>query len=129
MKRVIIESPYAGLITRNVEYARKAVRDCIARGEAPIASHLLFTQPGILDDDVPEQRKLGIEAGLTWAAVADYTAFYVDYGWSRGMSSALEVAYQEGRVYKIRSFYLDPVTTLIQVMTKAPLDSMMVACS
>ena len=41
-------------------YARACVADCLRRGEAPIASHLLYTQPGVLDDDVPEERAQGI---------------------------------------------------------------------
>ena len=48
---VIIESPFAGDVDKNIEYARKCVRDSLNRGEAPSASHLLYTQPGILDDD------------------------------------------------------------------------------
>lgn len=32
----------------------------LKRGEAPIASHLLYTQPGILNDDIPDQRLLSI---------------------------------------------------------------------
>jgi hypothetical protein len=88
VRLVIVESPYAGDIERNVRYARAAVRDCVLKGEAPIASHLLFTQPGILDDDVPEERALGIAAGLAWKHVADSHVFYVDLGWSRGMQAA-----------------------------------------
>ena len=59
MIRVILESPYAGDIERNVAYARMAVRDSLAKGEAPIASHLLYTQEGILKDEVPEERQWG----------------------------------------------------------------------
>ena len=40
MKLVILESPYAGDVEANVEYARACVRDSLSRGEAPIASHL-----------------------------------------------------------------------------------------
>lgn len=64
MRLVVLESPYAGDVERNVRYARAAVRDCLDRGEAPIASHLLYTQPGVLDDLVPAERAMGIEAGL-----------------------------------------------------------------
>ncbi len=88
MKRVVLESPYAGDIDRNVAYARRCVRDCLKRGEAPIASHLLFTQPGILKDDAPDERALGIAAGLVWCEVADMSVFYTDYGWSNGMNAA-----------------------------------------
>ena len=102
MLRVIVESPYAGDMERNIRYARAAVRDCVLRGEAPIASHLLFTQPGILRDEVPEERTLGIEAGLAWAPVADASVFYVDLGWSRGMEGAHARAKIEGRPVVIR---------------------------
>lgn len=101
---VIIESPYAGDVERNVEYARQAVRDSLARGEYPIASHLLYTQPGILDDSIPAQRALGIVAGLAWRTVADKAVFYEDLGWSDGMISARQIYDREGRPYEIRRF-------------------------
>jgi len=87
---VALESPYAGDIDKNVEYARQCVADSLVRGEAPIASHLLYTQPGILDDTVPAERKLGIEAGLLWARHADYAVFYTDLGMSPGMKAAVK---------------------------------------
>lgn len=66
MRLVVLESPYSGRdlaeVDRNIRYARACMADCIRRGEAPYASHLLFTQPGILRDEVPEERKLGIAA-------------------------------------------------------------------
>jgi hypothetical protein len=95
-RRVILESPYAGEIVRNIDYARRCVRDSVMRGEAPIASHLLFTQPGILRDEVPDERKLGIAAGHAWMAVADAMVVYVDLGISSGMSDAIAAAYRMG---------------------------------
>jgi hypothetical protein len=92
MIRVILESPYAGDIERNVKYARMAVRDSLSRGEAPIASHLLYTQEGILKDEIPEERQWGIDAGLAWKEVAVKHVFYVDYGYSRGMEYAKQYA-------------------------------------
>ena len=90
MKLVVLESPYAGEIGRNVDYARRCVKDSLERGEAPIASHLLYTQKGILDDSKPNERALGIDAGLAWLKVADLHVFYVDYGISPGMQYAIE---------------------------------------
>jgi hypothetical protein len=87
MKKVIIESPYAGNVQRNVEYAKLCLKDSLNRGEAPIASHLLYTQ--VLDDLNTEERKQGIDAGLEWLKVADLHVFYLDYGWSLGMLYAL----------------------------------------
>ena len=66
MRRVILESPYAGDVDRNVAYARACLRDSLLRGEAPIASHLLFTQPGVLDDQIPNERQMGISRGMQY---------------------------------------------------------------
>lgn len=42
MKLVVVESPYAGDVERNLRYLRAAMADCLARGEAPFASHGLY---------------------------------------------------------------------------------------
>jgi len=102
MRRVIVESPYAGEIEENVKYARACVRDCLLRGEAPIASHLLHTQDGILRDGVPEERALGIAAGLAWAKVADAMVVYTDRGRSKGMLAAVAYAEQAGVLVEFR---------------------------
>ncbi len=68
------------------------MRDSLSRGEAPIASHLLYTQEGILKDEIPEERQWGIDAGLAWKEVAEKHVFYVDYGYSRGMEYAKQYA-------------------------------------
>jgi hypothetical protein len=84
MKLVVLESPYNGKdkleIERNKTYARRAMADALSRGEAPLASHLLYTQPGILKDSDPAERALGIAAGLAWGAVAEATIVYADLG-------------------------------------------------
>ena len=104
---VIIESPYAGDVERNVAYARACMRDSLRRGEYPIASHLLYTQPGILDDDVLEEPELGIKAGLAWRAVAQKAIFYVGMGWSRGMLAARDTYDYENFPYELRRFTVD----------------------
>ena len=103
MRRVIIESPYAGEIEANVTYARRAVADSLALSEAPIASHLLYNQPGVLDDSSPGQRFLGITAGLAWRQVAELQVFYTDRGWSNGMIAALWQAIRESRPIELRA--------------------------
>lgn len=103
MRRVILESPFAGEVDRNVDFARRCIRDCLKRGEAPIASHLLYTQPGVLDDTVPEERALGIAAGLAWVRAADATVVYVDLGISGGMKLGIEAAVAGGRPVEYRT--------------------------
>ena len=99
MKLVILESPYAGEIERNINYARLCVKDSLMRGESPIASHLLYTQ--MLDDNIPLERELGINAGLAWKKVAELQVFYIDYGWSKGMLYAKE----SGLPFEIRTIF------------------------
>lgn len=96
MRRVILESPYAGDVEANIAYARACLRDCLSRGEAPLASHLLYTQPGVLDDLVEEERRWGIEAGLVWRSGAEAGVFYVDRGWSKGMLFAKDCYEADG---------------------------------
>lgn len=98
MRRVTVESPFRTdtiklpngnevLIDRqgNIKYARACMHDSLKRGEAPFASHLLYTQEGILDDDIPEERDLGIRAGLEYKRGTDATIVYTDRGISQGM--------------------------------------------
>ncbi len=106
MKLVIVESPYAGDIEANVKYAKACIRDCLLRGEAPIASHLLFTQDGILDDSIPGEREQGINAGLAWMRVADIVALYIDRGVSGGMEAAREFAEDNGYLVEHRELIL-----------------------
>jgi hypothetical protein len=108
IKRVIVESPYAGAVDRNTTYARRALRDSLLRGEAPIASHLLYTQPGVLDDTVPEERRLGMDAGLAWGPPAESTVVYTDYGTSNGMSYGIQNANVAGRPVEYREIGPNP---------------------
>lgn len=100
---VIIESPYAGDVARNLAYLRACLHDSLRRGEAPMASHGLYTQPGVLKDDVPQQRALGIAAGLAWGAVASATVVYTDLGITTGMRQGIEAAHAAGRTVVHRS--------------------------
>lgn len=108
MKLVILESPYAGDIEANIEYARRAVRDSLLRGEAPIASHLLYTQPGILRDEVPEERAHGINAGLAWRKVAQASVVYTDLGISSGMEYGIAAATAAGVPVEYRTIGVTP---------------------
>lgn len=103
MRLVIVESPFAGNIVRNLAYARAAMRDCLFRGEAPFASHALYTQPGVLNDSAPSERRLGIDAGLAWGVKAEATVVYTDLGISGGMKEGIAAAERIGRVIEYRS--------------------------
>lgn len=97
---VILESPWTGDVERNAAYARRAMADSLARGEAPMVSHLLYTQ--VLDDDDPDDRATGILAGLAWGPAAAATVVYRDRGISTGMLAGIIRARQEGRPVEYR---------------------------
>lgn len=107
MKRVIVESPYAGEIQRNEIYAEFCCHDCLVNhGESPYASHILYTRRHVLRDEIPEERKLGIEAGFEWRDVAEQSNFYMDFGTSSGMELGIQDCVDKGKPYEIR--YLPP---------------------
>jgi hypothetical protein len=122
-KRVLIESPFKGKdwseTRRNLFYARLCVRDSVLRGEAPFASHLFYTQTGILDDKIEEERMRSINAGLSWGEIAELSAFYTDFGFSNGMEYGMEHAKEIGRSTEIRSLgNLEQVSILLEEMAK-----------
>lgn len=95
-KLVLVESPFAPPnAEEKAHYLLAALRDSVARGEAPFASHLFYTQ--FLDDTIPNERALGIELGLLWGSKAELSAVYVDLGISKGMQLGIERAEREGR--------------------------------
>lgn len=111
--RIILESPFAPTpstasspgtsVAENISYARACLRDALHRGAAPMASHLLYTQPGVLDDTVPHERALGIAAGFAWRTPEVPTWVYVDLGISAGMLAGIEHAHRIGSPVVLRS--------------------------
>ena len=102
---VLLESPYAGDIEANLSYARACMHDCLLRGEFPFASHLLYTQEGILDDTIPSERTLGINAGFAWGSLASKTVCYTDFGITKGMYLGLLDANDSKRPIEFRKLY------------------------
>lgn len=93
MIRAMLESPLKGDYERNRAYARACMRDAMTvHDEAPFAMHLLYAQEGITDDTIPEERRLGIAAGLAWSAKAERILVYTDLGITEGMAIAIEKA-------------------------------------
>lgn len=94
-KRVIIETPYAGDVNANMQYLADCMRDSILNhDEAPFSSHRLYTKA--LDDNKPDERKLGIDLAHAWLDVADGVIVYLDRGISSGMTYGINKAKQLG---------------------------------
>jgi hypothetical protein len=58
--------------------------------------NLFLAQPGVLDDAIPDERRLGTDAGHAWLEVADACVAYTDLGISDGMWRGIEAARQAG---------------------------------
>ena len=108
-KFVDIETPYSADtpegLRRNLLYARACVRDSLMRGEVPFASHLFYTQPGILDDNVAEERNMGMDIGkkLIESLPGVATVLYIDLGVSAGMKFGVVRAKESNREIKYRT--------------------------
>ena len=91
-KLVYICSPYRGNVEENTENARRySLRAIIEHPDViPIAPHLLFTQ--YLDDDDPEQRRIGLDAGLDLLSICDELWVYGLDNPSEGMAAEIAMA-------------------------------------
>lgn len=127
--RVYLETPYSGdrkeseqvqeaQRQRNIKYAIMCMGDCLIRGEAPFASHLLYTQTpehGMVSDFDERYQRIGrdaaINAALSWGTVADKTVVYTDLGISSGMKYGIDNAVAVGRLVEYRQIkgYVDPL--------------------
>lgn len=80
--RIAIESPYKATaqytVADNELFARLCCIHALDQGANPFAMHLLYTQ--FLNDNNPEDRKVGIECGLGWTDMADEVWFCLREG-------------------------------------------------
>ena len=113
--RTIIESPYGNkdetIVERNKDYLKRCLKDSLTKGEAPFASHAIYTQ--VLDDRMPDERKSGIHAGLVWAEVAELVAVYIDYGITDGMREGIKKAMKRGIYVVYREIGKNPKHVLL----------------
>lgn len=68
MRRVYICSPLGGNITANIENAKRYSQYVFKCGMAPVIPHFYAL---VLNDDNPEERKLGMQAGISLLWVCD----------------------------------------------------------
>lgn len=95
MKKIFVCSPLRGDTTAVVDSnLRLAENLCHAamtlEGVAVFAPHLHYTL--FLDDEVPEERLLGITAGQSFLDACDEIWVYAHRGISNGMAAEIELA-------------------------------------
>ena len=88
-------SPYRGDVARNVKYAKELTGRAVRKGLVPITPHLYITQA--LDDRNPEERALGMEAGLHLLEPCECIMIGGRYGISEGMRYEIERAHKMGK--------------------------------
>lgn len=96
MKLVYICSPYRAedkeTLQRNIDYAKELTKESLLRGECPVAPHLYMTQ--CLDDNVDQERTIGLEAGIEILRKCDRVIVGMRYGISKGMKAEIKKAGQ-----------------------------------
>lgn len=68
MRRAYICSPLSGNISGNIENAKRYARYIFKCGMTPVIPHFYAL---ILDDEIPDERKLGMQAGISLLWVCD----------------------------------------------------------
>ena len=68
MRRAYICSPLSGNISGNIENAKRYARYIFKCGMAPVIPHFYAL---VLNDEIPDERKLGMQAGLSLLWVCD----------------------------------------------------------
>lgn len=110
VKKVLIESPFKGKNisdrASNRQFARDVCKWAVHNGYNPYASHLFFTQ--FLNDDLPGDRKFGINLGLMWGEYCDEVWFCYQYPQqfydSQGMQKAHKYWTEKGKLIKFMLF-------------------------
>jgi len=92
----------------NITFARRCMIECLGRGQAPMAPHLLY--PRVLDDNEPKDRELGMRAGRAWLIVCASVECYIDRGVSEGMRGDLRAAIALGMPIHFRTLAGPPPT-------------------
>ena len=103
---IFIASPYAGDVKKNIEFAKQACHYVINTGNAFFCPHLLY--PQVLDDNNPDERKIGIDNGKQFLLKCDELWAFGDRI-SCGMFEEIEFARENGipikRIHSIDMVY------------------------
>lgn len=117
---VVVETPFRPTTQMSAamrdRFLEACMRDCIDRGEAPFASHMMYTQ--ILDDEIPSERMLGMRLGFAWGAMAEKVVVYTNLGISDGMRRGIDIARENGKPVEFRELaqFGKPIETTGEVL-------------
>ncbi len=89
-------SPYRGEVERNKKYARELTRLALDNGFCPVTVHLYLTE--VTDDNIPEERRLGMDAGMEILKNCKYILIGGRHGISEGMKAEIKAALNMGKI-------------------------------
>ena len=89
MKKVYICAPLAGDVAENLERAKRYSEYALRCGAAPVTPHFYAL---CLHDDVPEERELGMAAGLSLLWFCDEVWVFGDEP-TQGMRTEIKLAH------------------------------------
>lgn len=89
-------SPYRGEVERNKKYARELTRLALDNGFCPVTVHLYLTE--VTDDNIPEERRLGMDAGMEILKNCKYILIGGRHGISEGMKAEIKTALDMGKI-------------------------------
>lgn len=105
MRKIYVVSKYAGNVKENTKKARMYCRYVIARGEMPVASHLLY--PQFLNDGDANERDLGCTFGLMLLDTCDEVWVFGDEC-SKGMQIEIDYARHIGKpIHKVSDYFVE----------------------
>lgn len=111
MKKIFVCSPYRDNNTirhiRNLQLAKDYCKDLVDGGYMPLAPHLYFTY--IYDDNVKEERELGIKMGIEWLKECD-EIHVIGNKITDGMKQEIKVAKELGKEIIFRNV----ITTVLR---------------
>lgn len=105
MKKIFVCSPLCGDFEKNRKLAELYCRIVALKGHLPIAPHVYFTR--FLDDDIEEERRLGIKLGIQLLHECNELWVFIDSPdkVTDGMQEEIDVAHDFGIPVK----YIMPV--------------------
>lgn len=107
---VIIETPDIEHNQASLDYTKACMQDSLLRGEAPLAGHLFYPEPSILNDQSPDERELWATSRQAWVNTADLSAVYTDRGISARMEQGITAALRAGVPVTFRN--IEPLVEL-----------------
>jgi len=92
--RVFVCSPLRGDLEKNIALAKRLCQKVVQKGHASFAPHAFYTQ--FLDDNIEEERNIGIHAGMAFLKVCDELWVYDKKGISSGMQLEIDFCNKNG---------------------------------